>query len=172
MATIQHTTTVGIFDRLRMAQQAVEELRAAGFMEKEIGLVARSVEVTQIPAESTKHDEKVADGALGGILTGAGLGGLWAIGVEVEMLPAIGELLIGGLFTSMFAGAVAGAAAGGVLGALIKAGLPHEEARRYEEAIHQGRIVVTVRCDDRCDVVTGILKSNGAAEVTHGEPLL
>lgn len=172
MATIQHTTIVGIFDRLRMAQQAVEELRTAGFMEKQIGLVARSVEVTQIPAESSEHEEKVADGALGGILTGAGLGGLWAIGMEVEMLPAIGELLLGGLFTSMFAGAVAGAAAGGVLGALVKAGLPHEEAQRYEEAVHQGRIIVTIRCDDRCEMATRILKSNGAAEINHGEPLL
>lgn len=171
MTQLQHTCVVGIFDRLRMAQQAVDELRAAGFMEKEIGLVARSVEVTQIPADGSKHDEKVADGALGGILTGAGLGGLWAVGIEIEMLPAIGELILGGLFTSMFAGAVAGAAAGGVVGALVTAGLPREEAERFEQAIQAGRIVVTVRTDDNCDKATEILKSNGA-ELNHGEPLI
>ncbi|HEX5445251.1 MAG TPA: hypothetical protein VFW87_15540, partial [Pirellulales bacterium] len=134
-------------------------------------LVARSVEVTQIPADGSKHDEKVADGALGGILTGAGLGGLWAIGVEIEMLPAIGELILGGIFTSLFAGAVAGAAAGGVVGALVTAGLPREEAERYEQAITAGRIVVTVRTDDNCERATQILKSNGA-ELNHGEPLI
>lgn len=171
MTQVQHTCVVGIFDKLRLAQQAVEELRAAGFMEKEIGLVARSVEVTQIPADGSKHDEKVADGALGGILTGAGLGGLWAVGVEIEMLPAIGELILGGLFTSMFAGAVAGAAAGGVVGALVTAGLPREEAERYAEEIRAGRIVVTVRSDDACDKATEILKSNGA-ELSHGDPLI
>lgn len=170
MATVQHEMAVGVFEKVRMAQQAVEELRAAGFMEQQIGLVARSVEVTQIPTEPNQRDEQVSEGALGGILTGAGLGSLFAIGIEVELLPALGELILGGFFTSLFAGAIAGAAAGGIVGALISAGLSRRHAEHFAEEVKAGRIVVTVRSDDRYDEALRILRANGA-EIQTGKPL-
>lgn len=171
MSTVQHTTVVGVFDKLRMGQEAVEELRAAGFMEKQIGLVARNVEVTQIPAEPSAQDAKVADGALGGIVTGAGLGGLWAIGVEIELLPALGEMVFGGLLSGLAAGAVAGAAGGGILGALVASGMSRRQAKHYEEEVHAGRIIVTVHTDDRYDEALKILRANGA-EVQSGTALI
>lgn len=171
MSTVQHTTAVGVFDKIRLAQEAVEELRTAGFMEKQIGLVARNVEVTQVPAEPNTHDKKVADGALGGIVTGAGLGGLWAIGIEIELLPAIGELILGGLFSGLIAGAVAGAAGGGIVGSLIASGLSKHEAERYQEEVHAGRIIVTVHTEDRYDQALKILLSNGA-QVHSGDVLV
>ena len=171
MSTVHHTVAVGIFDKLRMAQQAVEELREAGFMEKEIGLIARQVEVTQIPTEPNEAEQHTADGALGGILTGAGLGGLWAIGVEVELLPAIGEIVLGGLFSGLFAGAIAGGAAGGIIGTLIAAGLPRERAKQYEKELHAGRVIITVRTDDRYDKALEILLANGG-QVSAGDPLI
>ncbi len=162
MATVQpQTYLVAIFDILRLAQQAVEELRAAGFMEEHIGLMASSVEVVQLPNEASEDEEKVNEGALGGIVAGAGLGGLWAIGIEVELLPAIGELMLGGFFTSMFAGAVAGATAGGVMGALLMAGMHHEEAKRLEQEVRAGRTLVTVKTDDRAEEAAAILRANG-----------
>lgn len=171
MSTVQRTTLVGVFDKLRMAQQAVEELRAAGFIEREIGLVARHVEVTQIPAEPSTHDDKIADGALGGIVTGAGLGGLWAIGVEVELLPVLGEFVLGGFFSGLIATAVAGAAGGGILGALVASGIPRRQAEHCEEAVHAGRIIVTIHSDDRYDDALNILRCTGA-EIHSGEPLV
>ncbi|HVX12203.1 MAG TPA: hypothetical protein VHC22_13565 [Pirellulales bacterium] len=171
MSTVQHTVAVGIFDKVRMAQQAVEELRAADFMEKEIGLIARRVEVTQIPEEPSDRQQRTADGALGGILTGAGLGGLWAIGIEVELLPAIGELVLGGIFNGLMAGAVAGGAAGGIVGTLIAAGMARERAKHYEEHVQAGRVIVTVRTDERYDEALAILRANGA-EVGSGDPLI
>lgn len=171
MSTVHHTVAVGIFDKVRMAQQAVEELREAGFIEKQIGLLARKVEVTQIPTEPSQEEQRTADSALGGILTGAGLGGLWAIGIEVELLPAIGELLLGGIFSGLFAGAIAGGAAGGIIGTLIAAGLPRERAKKLEEQVQAGRVIITVRTDDRYDEALSILRANGG-EVSAGEPLI
>jgi len=171
MATVQHTTVVGVFEKLRLAQQAVEELRAAGFIEKQIGLIARNVEVTQIASEPNAHDTKIADGALGGIVTGAGLGSLWAIGVEVELLPVLGELMLGGFLSGLVATAVAGAAGGGIVGALVAAGLSRRQAEKYEDEVHAGRIIVTVRTDDRYDEALNILHSNGA-EIHSGDPLI
>jgi len=170
MSTVHQTVAVGIFDRVRMAQQAVEELREAGFMEEQIGLIGRHVEVTQIPVEPTKNEQRKADSALGGIVTGAGLGGLWAIGIEIELLPAIGEIVLGGLFSGLLAGAVAGAAAGGIVGSLIAAGLPRHEAEKFEEQLHAGRVIVTVRTDDRYDDALTILRTNGG-EIGTGNPL-
>lgn len=170
MSTVHQTVAVGIFDKVRMAQQAVEELRAAGFMEKEIGLIARNVEVTQIPTEPSKEEQRTADGALGGILTGAGLGGLWAVGIEVELLPAIGELVLGGIFNGLLAGAVMGGAAGGIVGTLVAAGLPRHRAKEVEEHVHAGRVIITVRTDDHYDEALAILRANGA-EVCAGDPL-
>ena len=170
MSTVHQTVAVGIFDRLRMAQQAVEELRADGFMEGQIGLIGRQVEVTQIPTEPTKDEQRKADGALGGIVTGAGLGGLWAIGIEIELLPAIGELVLGGLFSGLLAGAVAGAAAGGIAGSLIAAGLPRHQAEKFDEQVKAGRVVITVRTDDRYDDALTILRANGG-EIGSGAPL-
>jgi hypothetical protein len=171
MAPVEHTTAVGIFGKLRLAQQGVEELRAAGFIEKQIGLVAHQVEVTQIPLEPNVHDEEVADRALGGILTGAGLGSLWAICVEIEWLPAIGTLVLGGFFSGLVAGAVAGAAGGGAIGALLAAGLPKHQAQRCRDELKAGRIIVAVHTDDRYDEALQILHSNGA-EIQSGHPLM
>ncbi|HET6884407.1 MAG TPA: hypothetical protein VFI31_29915 [Pirellulales bacterium] len=171
MSTVHHTVAVGIFDKVRMAQQAVEELREAGFIEKQIGLIARKVEVTQIASEPSDDEKRTADGALGGILTGAGLGGLWAIGIEVELLPAIGELVLGGIFSGLFAGAIAGAAAGGIIGTLVAAGLPREHAKEYEQQVRAGRVIITVRTDDRYDEALAILRANGG-EVSAGDPLI
>jgi hypothetical protein len=171
MSTVQHTTVVGIFDKLRLAQQAIEELRDAGFMEKEIGMVARNVRVTQVPIEQSRHDERVADGALGGMVTGAGLGGLWAVAVEIELLPAIGELVLGGIFSGLLAGAIAGAAGGGLIGALLAIGLTRRQAETYEEELRAGRVIVTVHTEDRYDEALRILRSNGA-ELHSGERLV
>jgi hypothetical protein len=161
MTTAHNTSIVALFDILRMAQQALEELRAAGFMEEQIGLMASTVEVVQLPNESSEEEEEVEEGALNGILAGAGLGGLFGIGVEIELIPAIGELLLGGFFTSLFAGAVAGAAAGGIIGGLVKAGMHREVAEKVEHAVRAGRTMITVRTDDRSEEAIAILRANG-----------
>jgi ribose/xylose/arabinose/galactoside ABC-type transport system permease subunit len=96
---------------------------------------------------------------------------LWAIGVEIEVLPAIGELVLGGFFSSLVAGAMAGAAGGGLVGSLIAAGLPRHEAERYQQEVHAGRIIVTVHTDDRYDDALDILRANGA-EIQSGDRLV
>jgi hypothetical protein len=162
MATTHRTIVVGIFDRLRLAQQATEELRAAGFAENEVGIVARNMEVTQLPAEHTEHEDKAEQGLLRGLLAGAGAGGLWAAGMAVELLPGIGEVLVGGVMATIAAGAVVGATAGGMLGSLLWAGLPEDEAERFAQEIRAGKIIVTVHTDDRYDEACRLLRENGA----------
>ena len=72
---------------------------------------------------------------------GAVLAGLAAAGVIA--LPGIGLIALGPIAAALAGGAV-GAASGGLLGGLIGAGIPEEQARRYESGIREGNIVMGV----------------------------
>lgn len=162
MATAHRTMVVGVFDRLRLAQQAAAELRAAGFGANQLGIVARNFEVTQLPADHTEHENLAEQGLLRGLLAGAGAGGLWAAGIAVELLPGIGEVVVGGVLATIAAGAVVGGTAGGMVGSLLWGGVPEDEAERYTQEIHAGKIIVTVHTDDRFEEACRILRENGA----------
>ena len=86
--------------------------------------------------------DKVAENAGKGSLIGGGIGALVgalaAIGTNV-LLPGLG-LIVAGPLAAGLAGAGTGAAAGGLIGALTGAGVPEDEAVRYENDIKDGGI--------------------------------
>jgi uncharacterized protein (TIGR02271 family) len=143
-----------------MAQEAVRQLKQAGFHDDEIGVASRG------EAESEQRTDQggsyAGEGALAGAAAGAGIGGLWALGIAAGMLPAIGPVIAGGLLASILASAAVGAAAGGLAGALIGLGVPEEEAEYYETEFKSGRTIVTVKADGRYDEAYAILQRNGA----------
>jgi predicted ABC-type sugar transport system permease subunit len=93
------------------------------------------------------------------------------MGIEVQLLPAIGEVVLGGVFNGLLAGAVAGGAAGGIVGALIAVGMAHERAKHLQQHVRAGRIIVTVWTDERYDEALAILRAVGA-ELGSGDPLI
>ena len=150
MATMKnvtnHATVVGVFNDVRMAQAAVEELRRAGFREDQIGVMTqgRHGETTGTVVEPTgSHWE---EGAAVGVATGAGIGALWAVGMATIALPPIlPAVLVSSWLVSVLASAVSGAVIAGIAGALIGLGIPEEEASYYEGEFHSGRTLVTVQ---------------------------
>ena len=153
---------VALFDERSQAQQPVREQRDAGFREEQIGLIARHTETRDVSL-TEEEESKWAEGALAGGITGAGIGGLWALGIASGALPIIGPVIAGGLLASVLASAAGGAAVGGLLGALIGLGIPEEEARYYETEFRSGRTLVTVRADGRFEEAARILRSNGGS---------
>jgi uncharacterized protein (TIGR02271 family) len=154
------TTVVGVFEDRRLAQQAVDELKRAGFSDDEIGVATRREE-----GERTYEGEEesyAGEGAVAGAVAGAGIGGLWAIGIAAGVLPVIGPVIAGGLLASILASAAAGAAIGGLAGALIGLGIPEEEAEYYESEFKAGRTIVTVKTAARYSEAREILRRNGA----------
>jgi hypothetical protein len=153
---------VGVFLDAQHAQQAVAELRRAGFREDQIGVVShdRGAASTATPAADTTSS--VAAGAATGAAAGAGVGALWALGIAAGVLPAIGPVIAGGLLASVLASAAGGAAVAGIVGALLGLGIPEEEAHYYEGEFRSGRTIVTVRADDRYDEAWTILHRFGA----------
>jgi uncharacterized protein (TIGR02271 family) len=156
------TTAVGVFKNRRDAQNAVEQLKSAGFRDDQIGVVYRDGPGKDVDEES--GDSYAGEGAVTGALAGAGVGGLWAIGIAAGVLPAIGPVIAGGTLAAILASAAGGAAAGGILGSLLGLGIPEEEARFYEEEIHAGRTVVTVRAGGRHEEALVILHRAGASD--------
>ena len=63
-------------------------------------------------------------------------------------IPGVGPLVAAGWLATTLAGAATGAAAGGIVGALVKSGVPHEEAEVYEEGVRRGGTLVSVQADE------------------------
>src|SRR5579859_4690234 len=81
MATTTRSTIVGVFDDRVRAQKAVEELRRAGFWEDQVGVLARDDDEYRSATTADEITTKWQEGAVAGALTGAGVGGLWALGI-------------------------------------------------------------------------------------------
>lgn len=160
-------TVVGVFHNQHEAQEAIRDLRAAGFREDEIGLIAHDEEGGRHETRE-EHGSKAGEGAAVGAATGAGVGALWAVGIAAGLLPAIGPVVAGGILGSVLASAAGGAVAAGLAGALIGLGIPEEEAKYYENEFRSGRTLVTVKSSTRRDEAWAILQRHGAYDVETG----
>jgi hypothetical protein len=159
------SVAVGVFETHARAQQAISELRRAGFGEDEIGIALRDDNAVAHARATGEGPTHAADGAAAGLATGAGVGGLWALGIAAGVLPAIGPVIAGGILASILASTAAGAASGALIGGLIGLGIPEEEARRYADEFHAGRVIVSVRTGDRYSEAVDIMDRCGAYDL-------
>ncbi len=162
----------GILDGSREADAAVDRLKGAGFRNEDISVLmpARGFAARYAHLDSTKAPEGIAAGVTGGALVGGGLG--WLAGIGSLAIPGLGPMLAAGPIMGALAGAGVGGAVGGITGALIGLGIPEYEARRYEEIIRDGGVMVSVHVDDRewSRKAKGILEDSGARDIhTSGD---
>jgi len=148
VANTQQTTTgkhtiVGVFDGPNHAEQALNGLKAAGFVPEQVSVVAQDKKDVQQMAENS---DMAGEGAATGAVTGGVLGGLvgFLVGISAMVIPGIGPIVGTGILISTLAGAGIGAAAGGLVGALTGQGVPEDDAREYEGHVRQGSILLTV----------------------------
>jgi hypothetical protein len=159
----------GLFPHLASAKNAVQDLKAAGFTDEQIGLAMRDrTEHGELIEESgTKAGEEAVKGAVGGGLLGGLTGFLVAAGVLA--IPGVGPILAGGALASAFglaggavaAGAGIGATAGGIIGGLVGLDIPETEAQQFEAGIRSGRILVIVRTGGRVREALNVLERHG-----------
>jgi hypothetical protein len=140
-----------------MARAVVDELKAAGLPEDDIGVIAPSRVLRMENADLENAGDVIdrdGDGEddrgqtvnrSAGI--GAALGGAAGLlaGLGAFVLPGIGTVVAAGWLASTLAGMIAGGAAGGVVGALIEAGVSENDAAGYAEGVRRGGTLITIR---------------------------
>lgn len=166
-------TIAGLFHDHAAAEQAVRQLRDAGFLAEAIGVAVR-----ERTASGELADETGGGATAAGLVGGGLLGGLvgYLVGIGALVIPGVGPIIAGGVLAATLAGAGIGAGAGGLLGALADMDVPEEEARHFETGFQRGDTLVTVKADNRMMEALQILEHNGADTGpggthfhTHGE---
>jgi hypothetical protein len=147
-AMTDRNTVVGVFSDRTQAQQAMQELRIAGFRDDQLGLAA-SGDSDFSTAAADESDTYAAEGGTAGLAAGAGVGALWGLGIAAGVMPAIGPAIAGGTLAAILSSAAAGAATAGLAGTLVGLGIPKEEAEYYEGELRSGRIILTVHTEGR-----------------------
>jgi hypothetical protein len=149
-------TVIGILQNAAQAQQAVEELLKSGFDKREVGVIS---------ADFAREAQAALEGGSAGTAVGA-LAGL-LIGATALAIPGIGPVLAAGPALALIGSTTLGALAGGIVGALVKKGVPEEQANFYAEGVRRGGALVTVlaRTDELAARAIEILKRYGAEKV-------
>jgi uncharacterized protein (TIGR02271 family) len=164
MAGKKRSTAVGVFEDRRQADQAVAELRKAGFRDDQIGVAMRHTEGSERKAKT--GETYAEEGAATGILTGLGLGALAGLGVLSGVIPVIGPAIVGGTLGVILSNAAAGAAVAGLAGILIGYGIPEQEAHYYHGEFESGRTIVTVQANGRYDEACSILRRHSGYDMS------
>jgi hypothetical protein len=156
------TTTVATFEDHASAERAIDRLRDAGYAADQIGFAGNDADgiTTRLIEE---HGNAAGQGALGGLVTGAAVGGTMAW-IGLAAIPAIGPFLAGGAIGSALIGAAAGGATGGLLGGLLGLGIPRHDAELHEEQVRSGRTIVSIQGENIADA-EALLTDAGAMDV-------
>ena len=161
------TAVYGVYSDREHVEKAVDHLRNAGFNSADISVVFPDREMNKEFAleKNTKAPEGAVAGGSTGFVVGGALG--WLVGIGTIAIPGIGPLLAAGPIVAALAGAGVVGAVGGIAGGLIGLGVPEIEAKRYEEEIKRGRILVSVHCDSvhSAQNARRVLDDSGAKDV-------
>lgn len=138
---------VGVFDTEQGAVKAIEDLKRQGYTSDEISVISKNKDDLDHVTDET--GTKAPEGAAAGAATGGVVGGLTGLlaGLGLLVVPGIGPILAAGPIAATLTGLAVGAGTGGIVGGLIGLGIPEDEAKRYDDDLDAGRILVLVDTD-------------------------
>ena len=154
MTERERTLLLAAFDDLPAAQQAIDDLREAGFAAGDVGLATCGGQVSEggpraVPAEGAGPE---AGATVGGVTWGGSPGGF---------IPGLGVVTASGVLSTLLTGAASGTISG-LEEDLADKGIPEAEARFYDAAFPEGRPILAVRARERGGEVEEILRRRGA----------
>jgi stress response protein YsnF len=142
----------GLFKDKESAERAYESLHSRGYEKDDVNVIMTDETRNKYYPEGkasadSDFDNKALEGvgagsAIGGT-AGAIIGAIAAIGTSVA-LPGLG-LVVAGPVAGALVGAGAGGATGGLVGGLVGSGIPEEHAKRYEEGVKNGGVLLGFR---------------------------
>ena len=164
----KNTAVYAMFTDRTHVETGVDALLANGFRKEDISiLVADNVGTKDFAHElHSKAPEGATAGAGAGVVLGGTLGLL--VGLGALAIPGLGPFLAAGPLMAALAGAGAAGVAGGMIGALVGLGMPEYEAKRYEGMLKQGRVLLSVHCDDSdwARRAKQVLENSGAEDIS------
>lgn len=150
------------------ANQIVDSLITSGFSTNDISLLYPDKDTTH--EFSHEKNSKAPEGAVTGATTGGVLGGALGllVGIGALAIPGVGPLIAAGPLLAALSCAAAGATVGGITGGLIGLGIPELEAKRYENRLAEGNILISVLAEtgDQVSRAKEVLKSAGAEDIS------
>jgi hypothetical protein len=144
----KNTAVYGLYRNRSQVESAVDALVDNGFRSEDISvLMPENIGTKDFAAEK---NTKAPEGATAGAGTGAVVGGTLGllVGIGALAIPGLGPFIAAGPIMGALAGAGTGGVVGGLIGALVGMGIPEFEAKRYEGMIKEGKILLSVHCDN------------------------
>jgi hypothetical protein len=144
----KNTAVFGIYRDRGHVEEAVDAFLNDGFRNEDISvLLPENMGTKDFAAEKhTKAPEGTATGAGTGAVVGGPLGLLAGIGALA--IPGLGPFIAAGPIMGALAGIGSGGVVGGIIGALVGMGIPEYEAKRYEGMVKEGKVLLSVHCDN------------------------
>ncbi|HWC98764.1 MAG TPA: hypothetical protein VG456_18520 [Candidatus Sulfopaludibacter sp.] len=164
----KNTAVFGIFRDRTHVESGVDALLDSGFRGEDISVLLPDNMGTKDFAHE-KHT-KAPEGAATGATTGGVVGGTLGLlaGIGAIAIPGLGPFIAAGPIMGALAGLGTGGVVGGVIGALVGMGIPEYEAKRYEGMIKEGRVLLSVHCDnsDWVKRAKDVLQQSGAEDIS------
>ena len=163
---------VAIYESHTHAEAAIKALHQAGLDLKKLSIVGKDVATEEQGGGFYHAGGRVKFwgtrgafwGSMWGILLGAGLFFIPAIGAVVAMGPLVGWI-VGALEGAAVAGA-AGVAAGVLAAAFSSVGIPQDSVEKYELEVKAGKFLVLARGSaDEIERAQVALKTSGATHL-------
>jgi hypothetical protein len=157
------------------AIRIVDRLKNAGFANNDISVLLPDKSSTREFA--MEKGTKAPEGAIAGAGAGGVLGGAlgWLAGIGALAIPGVGPFIAAGPIMAALGGAAVGGMTGGVVGSLVGMGIPEYEAKRYQNRLREGRILIAVHSEnsDQTRSAKHIFEDSGAEDIaTAGEAVV
>jgi len=163
----KNTAVFGIYANTTSAEAAVDSLISAGFRNPDISVLLPDAEGTRSFAH--EKNTKAPEGTATGVGTGGAIGGTLGLlaGIGALAIPGVGPLIAAGPIMGALAGLGVGGTVGGIVGALVGMGIPEYEAKRFEGAVKDGGVLLSVHCDTSDEITRAKeeLKRTGARDI-------
>lgn len=170
------TQIFALFTDIDVADQVINQLHnEVKIPTEDISYVYRNKNGEQVSADGSDVVSKTpAEGASSGAVTGGVIGAVIGIAAVAGLAGPLGPVFaagpiaaalgLGGAVGATATGAIGGAAIGGIVGALTHMGLGEPNARKFEERVEAGDVLVVLSTETPDDAIK-VLRENNATEI-------
>jgi hypothetical protein len=148
----QRRQVIGLFSNREAAGQALDQLVLSGFPIAQAFLIGQDQNISEstplstLPASAIGTITGTATGLKKGFVLGNLIGGGsgMLLGAGLLALPGVGQVVLSSAIAfTLLSGGIC-TAAGGVMGGLIGLGLTSEQAKKYQQQVANGNILLIV----------------------------